>query len=134
MAYKMNKSYFAATPSGGSELVLSGDNSGLTPPTITPTSDAREVPSQSDWRRQESSGITGYTLEFTVDRKATTEPIFGWIGNTIAWEFGPNGNGSGEPKQSGSAIVTSVTPEVDGNSYRLGVATVGDGEITYGTY
>ena len=133
MAYKTKNSVFKATPTGGTALTLSGDGSGLVAPTFPVTAETREIPSQSTGRRYESVERTSYTFDFTVDLQASTVPLLRWAGMTIAWEFHPNGESTGNPKMSGSAIVESATPADDGGGWTIGVSCIGDGVITHAT-
>ena len=145
MADKTIQTYFrAGLP--GSEITLSGQGSGLTPPTLPITSETRVIPSQSPWVERESSGVSDYTYDFTVDQKASTFVIKTWVGKLINWELGTNTDATGDHstaptsgnREYGQAYVASVTPEEDGTSIRLGVSCEGHGERktggTWGTY
>ena len=137
-AYEMHKSFFRIGPSG-SLVILSGEASGLTPPSMPNPQDMREIPSQSPGRRFEPVGTSQYTFDFVVDWDDTTNVIYNWLGQRLSWELGMNvdnvdANLSSGVKWTGNCYITDISPADDSGEYRLTVSCQGDGLITRTTY
>ena len=130
-------------------VTMHGAFSGMDPPEFAPASEARVVPSQSDFEHNMSSGVTRADMSLTVDLRdgtgdpGSTIPVYQtWTGKTIEWQIAwgayiPGaGNEStlnaGMPASQFEQVCSGVVPTADGSAWRLAITGPASGPILYG--
>lgn len=87
--------------------------------------------------RNVSSNKKDFSISGEFDDDTAVRTLFqGKVGSTIFFEHGPEGNGSGKVKKTGSFILTSAvfTTAIDGKRTVSIQGVPKDAAITYGTY
>ena len=130
----------------GGWVIMSGSLSGMDPPEFAPASEARVVPSQSDFEHNMSSGVTRADLSLTVDlRDGTDDPgetitvYRTWTGKTIEWQIGWGALDTADyanllpnmPMAQFEQVCNGVVPSADGPAWRLAITGPVSGEILY---
>ena len=148
MATVLTKNTFVRGRIGaGAWVQMSGRVSGMDPPEFAPASEARVVPSQSDFEQNMSSGVTRADLSLTVDLRdgmgdpGSTIPVLqNWTGKTIQWQIGWGALDTADyanllpnmPMAQFNQVCNGVVPSADGPAWRLAITGPVAGEILYG--
>ena len=117
-------------------IVLSGVARGLDGTDFTNTQGLRDIPGGGVVVGKEPDGNREPTLTIAgLDENSLTKSLIGTAGRTYEYEYGPDGNATGDPKFTGEGPIT-FNRQFDGGGRRrfTNVVIVNDGAITVGTY
>jgi predicted secreted protein len=112
--YHGKDTYFAVEDSAASTLRAIGVN--LTSSSLNWSNDQHDTTTYGQTGHTFVAGLTNATIDLAGfwDDTASTgsatvlDSLVGLLSTTVAWEWGPEGNGSGDVKYSGEAILVNV--------------------------
>ena len=133
-AYLGRNRVFKIGPAANNLTDVSGAGLGLANEAIEESVEVRDIPGGGTSKRRQSLGVKDGQLSFTVDANATTWPLLHRkTGTRLYFEEGPLGGGAGNPKTTGSAIITVSEPIPEGPIV-FEVNGPVDGDLTEGVY
>ena len=109
---------------------------GLSASEIQRTPTIEVIPGGGTGERVQDMEMYRSTLTFTIDKNSVSTPLLaGKEGQRIFFDYGPDGNASGNEKQTGSALISNLSfPANYEGKIQYQVTARVDGDITYGTY
>ena len=133
-AYLGRNRIFKIGPAANNLTAISAQGLGLANESIKESVEVRDVPGGGTSRVRQSLGVKDGQLAFTVDANATTWSLLHRkTGERLYFEEGALGDSAGNPKTTGSAIVTVSEPIPEGPIV-FEVSGPVDGDLTEGEY